>query len=133
MLALIHNVKSIGTLQNGVLNCNDCCKHCFSLNLTTFSPKIPENVKPTITKIQFNDNWIHSIQTNVFANFSNCIELNMAYNFNSFLQSRAFSGMDSLRKLNLTGNQLIDLRSRHFMGPSALKELYLQSRGFSGQ
>ena len=125
MLALVDKAQTIGTIQDGVFTCNDCCNGCF-VNLTTFLPTIPEDVRSTITKIHFNDIWIHSIQTNVFRNFFNCIELNMAYNSIRNVDSHSFSGMDSLRKLDLSGNRIDIIPPSCFMGLSALKELYLQ-------
>ena len=130
VLALTVKAQSIGTVEDGVLTCNNCCKDCYyPLDLVTVLPTIPEDLRPAITKIKFNDNNILSISTEVFRNFSNCIELNMAYNSISYLEYYAFSGMESLQKLNLTGNRFKSLRPGYFMGPSELKQLYIQNSG----
>ena len=122
VLALTQEAKSIGTIQDGVFTCEDC----YLFNLTIALRSIPEHVKPTVTEIDFSGNNILIILTNVFLNFSNCVELNMAHSSIRSLRPYAFSGMDSLRKLNLSGNLIDLLREQDFMGPSALRELYLQ-------
>ena len=113
--------------RSGVLT----CKHCNLSDLGTVLGSIPEDVKPTVTEIDFSSNAIREIPSNVFLNFSNCGELNMAYNDRVRIEQNAFSGLNSLRKLNLTGNRFIlTYAFPYFMGPSALKELYLQDSGY---
>ena len=113
VLVLTHEVKSFGNIQDGVFTCEDC----YLFNLTTAMSNIPEHVKPTVAEIDFSGNNILMIPTNVFLNFSNCVELNMAYSSIRSMRPYAFSGMDSLRKLNLSGNLIDILRERDFVGP----------------
>jgi Leucine-rich repeat (LRR) protein len=92
--------------------------------------EIPNNIPPTVERLDLSNNLIGSIDDAVFGNMSNLTVLNVQLNTILRIGDNAFNKLSKLEELDLSRNGLFQLSPTVFRDLTSLRVLYLDANPF---